>query len=136
MLFRICDYYDYCDYNHNTFTDEDIKKECFICYEVNSDYPFQLNTQTLYNKRCNCQGYIHKKCLDMWYESKHSCPICRNNISKNISIKTRDFLRINNIYNKKIPLHLLVIFTRILFIYYIYQFYSNIYQNINDNNDK
>jgi len=48
MLFQVFDYYDYeFDYdNLKTFTYDNEKKECFICYEDRIECPVKLNTQT------------------------------------------------------------------------------------------
>ena len=32
-------------------------------------------------KYCECDGWIHKTCLDSWFKIKFTCPICRNSIS-------------------------------------------------------
>jgi hypothetical protein len=58
--------------------------ECFICYEnINNIRPILLNSNCYYQKKCNCSGEIHKKCLDRWYNIKETCPICRKNMTKN-----------------------------------------------------
>jgi hypothetical protein len=50
--------------------------ECFICFE-NNPKPFKLKDQILYFKLCNCNGLIHDKCLETWYDKTGQCPICR-----------------------------------------------------------
>jgi hypothetical protein len=80
MLFRICDhYYEPKQYNVNN----NEEKECFICYENKNDPMIDLKKQCFYYKKCKCGGYVHKNCLDIWFETMPKCPICRNSINKN-----------------------------------------------------
>jgi len=86
-MFRTFDpYYDY-DQKINTEQIRQIEdEECFICYEIKLDNkinPIRLKMQLLYLKNCECDGTIHKKCLDMWFNLNRNCPICRNLITKN-----------------------------------------------------
>ena len=56
------------------------KNECFICFEVSSEYeyyPSRLNSQLYFFKICNCDGWIHENCIETWYNIHGSCPICR-----------------------------------------------------------
>jgi len=92
MLFRTVDHY---------FTQDDIlllydkekeeedkeeEPDCFICYELlnENEQLIKLNNNAYYLKKCNCEGFIHKKCLDKWFNSKNSCPVCRFLIDKKI----------------------------------------------------
>jgi hypothetical protein len=53
---------------------------CFVCYEKaipNEKKPLKLKTQKYYIKSCTCDGLIHKKCLDTWYNLTQKCPICK-----------------------------------------------------------
>ena len=62
------------------------QEECFVCYEIKLEdkiEPIRLKMQLLYLKNCECDGTIHKKSLDMWFNSNRNCPICRNLIIKN-----------------------------------------------------
>jgi hypothetical protein len=80
MLFRTFD--PYYDDIQNKVID---KTECFICYQfiINEKIvPLQLNDQIFYTKICNCNGSIHKECLDRWFNSNYNCPVCRNRIIK------------------------------------------------------
>lgn len=64
---------DLCNFIENT----DI---CFICHEFtcdNGNKPFKLKEQTYYLKTCSCDGFIHRNCLDIWYNRSQKCPICR-----------------------------------------------------------
>lgn len=86
MLFRTFDpYYD--DIQHKVID----RNECFICYQFFTNeniVPLQLNDQTFYTKKCNCNGIIHKECLDRWFSSNNNCPVCRNRIIKNNVMET------------------------------------------------
>lgn len=74
MIFRVYDhYYD----NHLNCIKPD---ECFICYEVSTDLeicPISLKSQNNYYKQCGCDGWIHKQCLDKWFNQQKKCPVCR-----------------------------------------------------------
>ena len=59
------------------------KPECFICYEIINKLPIKLKNNHYYQQKCSCSGWIHKKCLDTWYNVKQTCPVCRINIIKN-----------------------------------------------------
>ena len=127
MLFRTIDHYYY-------DVDILINKDdyCFICYdflsESENEIPIKLNSKIYYLKNCNCDGLIHKKCLDIWYDTKFSCPICRIGIVKTQDLTTNrrfitvylDFIYIcyfNNI--SRIKRYLLFMF----FIYFTLEFY-------------
>ena len=130
MIFRTFEHYN----DHVFFQNE--KNVCFICYEINNanEYePVKLNSQTDYIKNCNCNGWIHKKCLNKWYNKSRSCPICRIYVNKRLANKiiilekdNRYFLI--NIY--KITSYLYLLF----FLYYIFNFYVLVITgNYNDN---
>lgn len=57
------------------------ENECFICFEVSTQYekyPLQLKYLEEYIKNCNCDGWIHNSCIQMWCDTNNTCPICRN----------------------------------------------------------
>ena len=62
------------------------KPECFICYEIINKPPIRLKNNNYYQQKCSCSCWIHKKCLDAWYNIKQTCPICRISIVKNTDI--------------------------------------------------
>jgi len=124
MLFRTYDpYYDDLVINSET-------NVCFICYEVlfENMKPIKLNSKIYYMKNCNCDGFIHKKCIDTWYNINNSCPICRTAIVKNTNFISK-ILAMNNcfvifyfFYLKnliKIKRYLLILF----YIYFASEFY-------------
>jgi hypothetical protein len=110
MLFRTFDpYYD------------DITKlydieDCFICYQVIIDddeiKPIKLNNQIFYLKKCNCNGNIHMKCLDIWFTMHNTCPVCRSIIQKNYKINDSSFI----LFYK----YFMIIKQFYVFIFYIY----------------
>jgi hypothetical protein len=141
MLFRTYDvYYDKDDIQKSIVNQE--LEECFICYEFiteNNMKTIKLRDQNYYMKKCSCEGYIHKKCLDKWYELNLTCPICRQQIIKidNIIFRVlnfnQNFVLIylffkNNIYYIKKYL------VSIVFLYIFINFYFNILNNINRKN--
>jgi hypothetical protein len=68
-------------------------EDCFICFQIinNKKTPFRLKSECYYQKKCTCNGWVHKSCLDYWYEKKPVCPICRNRIYKNSDIMVKIF---------------------------------------------
>ena len=60
------------------------ENECLICLEVknnNNEKTIKLNDLACCEKQCECNGWIHKTCLDSWFIIKFTCPICRNSIN-------------------------------------------------------
>ena len=100
-MFRTFDpYYD----NDQKVTIQPIEtieqEECFICYEIKLEDkidPIRLKIQLLYLKNCECDGTIHKKCLDIWFNLNKNCPICRNLITKNDCLLIK-FMNYNKIF--------------------------------------
>jgi len=97
--------------------------ECFICYEnkLNEEL-FNLNTQIYYLKQCNCVGYLHKNCLDIWYNMNRKCPVCRKKIIKNILIPFVCNKPLNYYLYKRIKAFL-SLFTIIVVIWTINDYY-------------
>ena len=89
MLFRVVDHYSDDDFfdngvvkKNNTCTDE-----CFVCLSVELDdeeCPIKLGCNDLYLRICRCDGFIHQKCLDDWYDVSKKCPVCRIYMEKKI----------------------------------------------------
>jgi hypothetical protein len=118
MIFRTYEHY-YENENEDKFENID----CFVCLENILSYDnTNLNFNNNYNKICNCNGYIHIKCLEKWYLITKSCPICRNPIIKNNNSLINNFLKnkqliINNLTNNMF--FFIVINTIIKIIYFI-----------------
>jgi len=144
MLFRTFEPY-YNDYECLTHS----KPICFICYETAYAYewePIQLNSQLGYIKNCNCNSWIHKNCLNNWYDKSRSCPICRISISKKLTMSmvilensSNYYFLINRYFLRNIYKISKVLYT-ILFFYYIYKIYlfvksGNSYNIDNNYND-
>lgn len=56
------------------------ERECFVCFEIkafNEARPIMLKNQNIYVTSCNCDSFIHKKCLQIWFDKNKICPICR-----------------------------------------------------------
>lgn len=101
--------------------------ECFICFDVNTcnSEILKLNNQRYYSKKCKCNGLIHKKCLDYWYEKTQKCPICRYYITPNvpliIKIKIHALNSIKYIFmcfDSAIIIARFVLFVLIIYIYF------------------
>ena len=148
MLFRTFEPYNN-EYDFLTHS----KPICFICYESTNAYewePTQLNAQIDYIKNCNCNSWIHKNCLNKWYNKTRSCPICRISINKREKMSMAIFenssnyyFLINRYFLRNITKISKVLYT-ILFFYYFYKIYlfvesGNSYNidnnNINHNNE-
>jgi hypothetical protein len=133
MFFRIVDHYNDDEFKNNSNIFENKKNEdiCFICYEIkseNENKPLKLNSQEYYIKRCNCDGWIHKKCLDKWYDKSKQCPICRiymclknNNINNN-----KNGFVIYFIILKKNTARKLHLASMIFLLYFTCEFYISI----------
>ena len=82
MYFSTCEHYLY-----NTDALENMNEPnhmieyniCFVCLEVKdqfeNEYCITLHNN-LYIKVCRCNGWIHKSCLNIWYNQKKQCPVC------------------------------------------------------------
>jgi hypothetical protein len=68
------------------------ENECFICFENASI--IRLNNQELFFKTCNCNGWIHERCLEKWYNIHHTCPICRKHMIHFYNLELQYFLYI------------------------------------------
>lgn len=134
MFFRLVDHY-----NDEIIIKEDEKEimECFICYESsyeNELKPIKLNSNNYYIKKCKCNGFIHKNCLDIWYSKNKKCPICRefmcNNTIMSVSLfaKGRYILFFYIIIKKNI-----VKIIRVLTVWFLIlstcEFYLSLYYN-------
>lgn len=58
--------------NANIYKEDNV---CFICYEENVP-SIKFKNIICYEKDCDCNVYIHKNCLDEWYNIHSTCPIC------------------------------------------------------------
>lgn len=83
MLFLTCEHYDDNQCIRSFF---DKQYECFVCFEVMTELelsPIRLKSNARYNKKCCCDGWIHERCFDLWYNTQKKCPICRHEILRN-----------------------------------------------------
>jgi hypothetical protein len=114
--------------------DVSIETECFICMEnqINNEKTIYLNKQLFYLKSCQCNGNIHKECLDKWVTLHNNCPICRIHMVKNenLIIKCIDsnfYLILIYFFLKKNLFRIKKVFLFILF----YIFFNIIFGNKN-----
>ena len=131
MIFRVYEHYDDNQLNGQTIVKPD---ECFICYELSTDfesYPISLNSQINYNKLCGCDGWIHKQCLDIWYKQQQKCPICRleiqeikNDVCADVSLVP--YINRVCIFVCKSLSKVAIIAIYCFFIYAAIEFYSNV----------
>lgn len=56
-------------------------KECFICLQAqetdDDDATTRLSYEACCSNWCDCDGWVHTKCLHKWYSINSACPICR-----------------------------------------------------------
>lgn len=71
MIFNVCEHY--LD-ESNILDDINI---CVICLE-----PVEVVAISAYVKLCECNSVTHTTCLDAWYNTTHTCPICRSPMNK------------------------------------------------------
>jgi len=84
MLFRITEHYDIYNNDYSILDDEIY---CLICHDkAYLQKHIKLNSNKYYFKKCKCDGYIHKNCLDKWLNLNMSCPYCRKEIELNNSL--------------------------------------------------
>jgi hypothetical protein len=79
MIYKMYDPYDLKNLYHNK-TEPEIK-ECFICLQAqetdDDDVTTRLSYQACCSNWCDCDGWVHTKCLNKWYSINSACPICR-----------------------------------------------------------
>ena len=130
MLFRLTDHY-------NAEIKEEEVNDCFICYE-NEMTPIKLNSNKYYLKECKCEGYVHIKCLTIWYEKNKKCPICRismiekPNIAIYMSYKTR-FVVLFLLTLKKNTRILMRIFSALFLLFLMCEYYTSISNKVYHN---
>lgn len=142
-FFGVVDHYNDDSYDFKKGYSNCENEECFICLQNKCDYGSQiikLNSGIFYYKSCLCDGYIHKTCLDIWYDRSHKCPICRNFIERKHIMYNVIFINCNYLLLTYISIkNKILLFTQyitfIFFIYYIFDFYLLINSNILNKND-
>ncbi len=120
------------DNNNNNInnTNNEYEYECFICLEIknNNETTMKLNDLEICEKRCECNGWVHKSCLNTWFIFKFICPICRNQISSftphyqvnQINNFNHTQTHIQIIQTRPTRNELFLIFFSALFIYWFY----------------
>lgn len=85
---------------------ENVENICFICLEIKDCFE-NKNCVPLhgffYLKTCNCNGWIHLYCLNLWFDKKKNCPYCLRIMFKKSSLsgkklpkKYLEFINNNN----------------------------------------
>lgn len=106
MIFRTHDPY-YNDEQVLINDNNDINKDCFICFELIDSYgetPIKLIKNTNYLTICFCNGCVHNECLHTWIKKTNRCPICREKLT--LIDKNNNFYKIL----RKLNPHLLKFF--------------------------
>ena len=92
------------------------KEECFICLESESENEAIVKLCEIsifgYEKNCDCNGSIHKKCLAKWYIQQQKCPICRQRMVKKVLV---DDLRI---YPNEIRLTIFILIYQKMYVFF------------------
>jgi hypothetical protein len=131
---------------------------CFICFELKllkERKPQRLKNQKLYIKTCQCDGFIHNRCLKTWYTTSGKCPICRelmlnknsvvavlvtmnaneninnaneniNNANENMGIRMRIYVYIQKNWNK------VATYSNIILILFMVNFYLSIFNKFKE----
>lgn len=148
MLFRITEHYDIYNNDYSILDDEIY---CLICHDkAYLQKHIKLNSNKYYFKKCKCDGYIHKNCLDKWLTLNMSCPYCRKEIELNNSLFKKIIILYYNCAYKIYVYYLINIIKIqgfaffIFWVYFIYNFYymfiffdsNNIYENPYETNNK
>ena len=121
MLVRMVDHYDI--YDNNYYIEDDINL-CLICHD--KDYPqalIKLNNNIYYLKNCNCGGYIHKNCLDMWFRINMSCPYCRTEVKPNISLFKKTTIILYKYLSNCFVFYMINIIKIQGYVFFLYWFY-------------
>lgn len=124
MIYRVYEHY----YNDDFYTFEEKNDECFICFQTSNENeykPICLINQCYYIKQCNCNVWVHRKCLEMWLRKSHKCPICRIEVSEYIHIQY-------NIYQSlfrtlKTILKIIKFIFLFIFLYTFFHFYMSLF---------
>jgi hypothetical protein len=146
MYFSTCDHY-LCDAEdlHNTDDTDTLENMneanhiveyniCFVCLEIKDPYQNEYCItlhNNLYIKICTCNGWIHKRCLNIWYNQNKQCPVC---LCKMIQkMETRDvtcisiYSKINKIFKiicvNIVYIRLLFSFLSLVWFYYHFIFF-------------
>ena len=112
--------------NHNSDNSNINENECLICLEVknnNNEKTMKLNDLACCEKQCDCNGWIHKTCLDSWFIIKFTCPICRNHIDSfnpQHQIHYYEQGHIHIIHTRITNNDYFIIFMSAIFVYFFY----------------
>jgi hypothetical protein len=130
--------YMYYDYNKpinqtnnlKVLKDERINPTCIICWVDTETPPKLLKQNIIYIAFCDCNTYIHEKCLRDWYCKTFSCPICRSNLIYDPSFTHRVRLRRKFIGCINYGVYIIKRITNIIFVFAAWNIALNIICNI------
>jgi hypothetical protein len=130
----LTEHYDIYNNNYSTLDDEIF---CLICHDKDSlQKHIKLNSNKYYLKKCKCDGYIHKKCLDIWYNLNMSCPYCLMKIEVKKSL-LKEIINISFIFVYKVYVYYLINIIKIqgfVFVLFWFCFIYNVHLTfLNDN---
>ena len=132
MLYRTCDHY--LNESYDIIYDSEEKKECFICFDCETNHEKMIRLKYLdplrYDKKCKCDGWVHHHCLEKWCNAQKKCPICRQYIDidreQNIYIYVTDISGHNLFifFISRMIQFSVLIFKMVCFISYLYFCYE------------
>ena len=128
MFFCTYDHYNEEQPIYYIYNIKNEERECFVCFDIkayNEATPITLKKQRLYITDCDCDSFVHTKCLQLWLDKNKNCPICRIIVrAKPVKINN-----VNKIINNGINFtfyiitkskNLLKLFSLLFFIYFLY----------------
>lgn len=142
-IFSSSEYYSDEEVKKSSINDEDV---CLLCWLPSSkqDTLKTLSNFTNFKLNCNCNPKLHLTCINEWFHSTKSCPICRKKIDITVFIiENNDLLNnylLNNYYiicvsNTIIFLKIICYtsFISLLFLFFLF-FYNliSIYYSVNN----
>lgn len=98
---------------------------CFVCLEVKDPYEYCITLHNnLYIKVCACNGWIHKSCLNIWYNQNKQCPVCLcKMIQKTEYTETSIYSKIKKIF-KFVSLNIVYVRLGFSFLFLIWFYYN------------
>ena len=88
--------------------------------------PITLKKQKLYITSCKCDSFVHKNCLQLWFDKNNNCPICRIIVRDKLSIVNELFSYgiYFTFYIITLSKRILRIFSSLFLIYLFIEYYT------------